>query len=429
MSKRCRFRIFLFISLLSILVINVGSNLFISRYLPDEIKLLVNENNNFLFNVPLDAKINGDIEGVVMVNQEPVKDNLVLDLQKSFSIKSKKTGVIDVELKLFGILPIKKVKVDVIEDQRIVPLGKTIGVTVYTDGILVLGTGLVYGEDGKKHNPAKGKLYTGDYIKSVNGIPINKKKQLIEIVKKNKGEQLEIEVTRNGETNVIYINPVKTLENEEFRVGIWVRDDTQGIGTMTYINLDKKTFGALGHGITDVDTKQLINIEDGEIVNTMITSIKKGQNGVPGEISGIIVGGEGNFLGDIKKNTRHGIFGSIFPEGENNVSQNQVIPLGFRYDIHVGDAYIRSDVSGETKDYKIKIKKIYLGDEENKGMIIEVVDEELINKTNGIIQGMSGSPILQDGKLIGAVTHVFVQDSKKGYGIFIENMLIEEKDI
>lgn len=428
--KRCRFRILLLICLLIFYVINVGANLVISRYLPDEIKILVNEERNFLFNVPLNAKIHGDdIQGVVTVNREPVKENLTLDLQESFTIHSNKTGAIDVELKLFGILPIKRVRVDVIPDQRIVPVGRTIGVTVYTKGILVLGTGLVYGEDGKKYNPAKGKLYTGDYIKEVNGKAVDRKKELIEVIRENGGNDLTFLVTRNGKDAQVTLTPIKTLENDEYRVGIWVRDDTQGIGTMTYMNLDKKTFGALGHGITDVDTKQLIHVGTGEIVNTMITTIKKGQNGAPGEISGIIVGGEGNSYGDIKKNTHNGIFGYITPDGMAKVPADDAIPLGFRYDIKIGKAYIRSDVSGELKDYEIAIKKIYLGDEANKGMIIEVVDEALIETTNGIIQGMSGSPIIQNGKLIGAVTHVFVQDSKKGYGAFIENMLIEEKDM
>ncbi|GKX31938.1 SpoIVB peptidase [Vallitalea longa] len=425
-SKRYRFRIFLFFSLLTILVINVGSDLVINKYLPNEIKILVNEERDFLFNIPLDAKLNGNLEGVVMVNQEPVKDNLVLNLQKSFTIKPKKTGVIDVELKLFGILPIKNVKVDVVDSKSVVPVGKTIGVTVYTDGILVLGTGLIYGEDGKKYNPAKGKLYTGDYIKTVNGKSISRKKELIEFVKKNNGEDIQLEVVRNGERETVNITPVKTLENGEHKIGIWVRDDTQGIGTMTYIDLDKKTFGALGHGITDVDTNQLIEVGTGEVVNTMITTIKKGEDGIPGEISGIIVGGEGNRLGEIEKNTSHGIFGEASDEGIEQVFKNDIIPIGYRYDVHEGEAVIRSDVSGKLKDYKILIKKIYLGDESNKGMIIEVVDDDLIKTTNGIIQGMSGSPIIQDGKLIGAVTHVFVQDSKKGYGIFIENMLAEE---
>ncbi|MCT4543714.1 MAG: SpoIVB peptidase [Vallitalea sp.] len=425
-SKRYRFRIFLFFSLLVILVINFVSNEIINRYLPDEIKIIVNEEKDFLFNIPLDAKINKNLEGVVMVNQEPIKDNLVLDLQNSFTIQSKNTGIIDVELKLFGIVPIKKIKVDVIDEQNIVPVGKTVGVTVYTDGVLVLGTGLVYGEDGNKYNPAKGKLYTGDYIKGVNGKSISRKKELIEIINKTKGNPITLEVLRNNESLKVNITPIRTLENEEYKIGIWVRDDTQGIGTMTYINLGKKTFGALGHGITDIDTKQLIDIETGEVVNTMITTIKKGINGVPGEISGIIVGGEGNCLGEIKKNTSHGIFGNISCEGEKGIDDKDICPIGFKYDVHEGKAYIRSDVSGKLKDYNILVKKIYLGDESNKGMIIEVIDEDLINITGGIIQGMSGSPIIQDGKLIGAVTHVFVQDSKKGYGVFIENMLLEE---
>ena len=315
---------------------------------------------------------------------------------------------------------------DVVEKKSVVPVGKTIGVTVYTDGILVLGTGLVYGEDGKKYNPSKGKLYTGDYIKKVNGKTISRKKELIEIVKQNQGEDIQLDVVRNEEIVPVIISPIRTLENGEYKIGVWVRDDTQGIGTMTYIDLDKKTFGALGHGITDVDTNQLIEVGSGEVVNTMITTIKKGKDGIPGEISGIIVGGEGNYLGEIEKNTSHGIFGEASEEGIEQALENNVISIGYRYDVHEGEAVIRSDVNGELRDYKILIKRIYLADESNKGMIIEVIDEDLIKTTNGIIQGMSGSPIIQDDKLIGAVTHVFIQDSKKGYGIFIENMLAEE---
>lgn len=406
-----------------------GCNTLINKYLPSEIKLMVNEEKDFGFNLPIDAKLNGDIEGVLEINKEPVKDNIVLDLNDPFTIESNDTGQIDVELKLFGILPIKTMKIDVIPEQRIAPAGLTVGVTVNTDGIMVLGTGEVYGEDGKKYSPAKGKLHTGDYILKVNDQTITNKDELIEIVNVNKDNPLKLNILRSGDPTTVYLNPIKALDSEDYRLGVWVRDDTQGIGTLTYINFEDKTFGALGHGITDVDTKKLINIKQGEIVNVMITTVKKGQNGIPGEISGIIVGGEENELGKVKLNTNNGIFGGITTEGEKKISEDGILPIGFRYDIHEGEAIVRSDVSGELKDYKIEIKKIYLGDKANKGMVIEVVDKELLSKTNGIIQGMSGSPIIQDGKLIGAVTHVFVQDSTRGYGTFIENMLIEEKGL
>ncbi len=407
-----------------------GMQYVIHYYLPGDIKLLVNEKQDFGFDLPLNAELNGNLQGVLKFNnQDILTDNFTLNLGTPFSLESNKTGEIDVQLKLFGLIPVKTVKIDVIPEKQIAPAGLTVGVTVYTDGILILGTGYVFAEDGMKYNPAKGKLYTGDYIKKVNHKPIDNKEQLIKLVNNSKGQPIHLEVIRNQEKCDISIVPVKTIQNNEYKIGVWVRDDTQGIGTVTYINFENETFGALGHGITDIDTKQLMEIREGQIVETMITTIKKGVNGAPGEISGIIVNDDENHLGEIKHNSLNGIFGKIHNNIKDIVEEDTVLPLGLKYDVYEGDATIRSDVSGELKDYKILIKKVFYHDKINKGMIIEVVDESLIHETNGIVQGMSGSPIIQDDKLIGAVTHVFVQDSKKGYGTFIENMLMEEKGV
>ena len=183
------------------------------------------------------------------------------------------------------------------------------------------------------------------------------------------------------------------------------------------------SFGALGHGISDSDTGMLVDIEDGELYETQILGIEKGASGKPGVMSGVIYYGKGTKLGEVAANTDEGIFGTVNEKFKEAV-QSQAIPVGFRQDVHKGQAFIRSDVSGEVKDYEIEIQKVdYSSLQKNKGMVIQVTDEELLRLTGGIVQGMSGSPIIQDGKLIGAVTHVFIQDSTKGYGIFIENML------
>ena len=204
-----------------------------------------------------------------------------------------------------------------------------------------------------------------------------------------------------------------------------MRDDTQGIGTLTYMDKNDNSFAALGHGITDIDTNVLMKLKSGSIGKTVIMDIKKGEDGLPGEITGMVINNDQESYGTISKNTPNGIYGVLTDEGADFFGDSQAVPLGFKYDIKLGKAVILSDISGEMRAYDIMIEKINLSDQGNKGMIIQVTDEELIDKTNGIIQGMSGSPIIQEDKLIGAITHVFVQDCKKGYGTFIENMLAE----
>ena len=217
------------------------------------------------------------------------------------------------------------------------------------------------------------------------------------------------------------MDPVIT-EDGTGKLGIWVRSDTQGIGTMTYLDLNGR-FGALGHGISDSDTGELVEISDGNLYDTRIVGIEKGSTGNPGVMSGVIYYGPGTMMGEITANTDQGIFGQVNQRLKSQIT-SEPIEIGFHQEVKKGKAYIRSGVSGEIKDYEIEIMK---GDEsniqDNKSLVLQVTDPELLSLTGGIVQGMSGSPIIQNGKLIGAVTHVFVQDSAKGYGIFIEKML------
>ena len=409
-------------------LIFIGMNFFIHYYIPNQIKIFVNRENNFGYQVPLKADLSGDLRGVLEINHEPVpKDQISIDLNQPFSIQSTETGKFNVDLKFLGIFPIKALEVEVINPDYYIPSGRTVGVTVNTDGILVLGTGNIIDYSGKKVSPGNGKLYSGDYIKKVNQQNVESKEELIQIVNQSNGEEIDIEFERNGNVMTTRLTPVKTSVEGEYKLGLWVRDDTQGIGTITYINSDNHSFGALGHGITDIDTKQLMKISNGKIVDALITNVTKGQNGLPGEISGIIVEENDKLIGDITVNSEYGIFGTINQNAFYKYFAEDTMPLGFKYDIHEGKAYILSDVSGEMKKYEISIEKIYLNDQTNKGMFIKVVDKNLLNETNGIVQGMSGSPIIQDNMLIGAVTHVFVQDSTKGYGTFIENMILGDK--
>ena len=230
-----------------------------------------------------------------------------------------------------------------------------------------------------------------------------------------------LSLDRKGEKVEVKIQAVQTGA-EEYKLGIWVRDNTQGIGTLTFLTEDEQ-FGALGHGINDVDTGTLLELSEGKLYDTKIMDIKKGEKGKPGEISGTIRYQDELVCGQIVENTPVGIFGS----GKERLSQKleqEKLQVGYKQEIKIGTAWVRSSVSGEMKDYQVEITEVYRKEEDvNKGMVLKVTDPELLNLTGGIIQGMSGSPIIQNGKVVGAVTHVFVQDSTKGFGVFIENML------
>ena len=211
-------------------------------------------------------------------------------------------------------------------------------------------------------------------------------------------------------------------KRQEYKIGIWVRDDSQGIGTLTFITKDGK-FGALGHGISDVDTGKLLGSINGILYKADIWGIKKGKNGSPGGLLGSISYEKNKEYGTINSNTNHGIFGQA-NEMLINECTFEYMDIGLKQDVKKGKAIIRCTVDGTIKDYEIEIIKVdYSNSHRNKGMVIEITDEELLDKTGGIVQGMSGSPIVQNGKIIGAVTHVFINNSTKGYGIFIENML------
>lgn len=308
-----------------------------------------------------------------------------------------------------------------VSNQMVIPGGIPIGIYLQTDGVLVLGTDSVLGADGQERNPAEHIVKAGDYIVGINGSKIDSKKSLIHEVSELSSDYVILQIRRETECFEVKINPVKTEDNS-YKLGIWVRDSVQGLGTITYIT-EKNKFGALGHGIHDADTDSLIAIEQGRVYETQILRIQKGRRGVPGGMEGMIVYNRFNRLGTIEKNTELGVYGTI-DDVDSMIENVEPVEVCEKENVKTGEAQIRCCVSGNVEEYDIEIQKIdRYSKEVNKGMVIKVVDEELLEKTGGIVQGMSGSPILQDGKIVGAVTHVFVNDPTKGYGIFIENML------
>ena len=314
--------------------------------------------------------------------------------------------------------PVSSVLADV--EKTVIPVGKTVGIYVNTKGILVIDTGEVTDLFGNTSEPAKNKLIKGDYIIELNGEKIKTKKQLIDEITDCGGENLDFVVKRNNEKVKVEVEPVETGV-DTYKIGIWVRDDLQGLGTVTYVKGDE--FGALGHSITDTDTGDLLKVAGGKLYQADIYGVEKGISGTPGEIEGMITYDTDNVVGDVTGNRTYGIFGNVTADFKESLSGDEAMPILANDEVEAGKAQIKTYVSGEKKYYDIEIVNIHRNSNGDKEMEIKVTDDELIKLTGGIVQGMSGSPIIQNGKLVGAVTHVFVNDPTRGYGIFIDKML------
>lgn len=405
----------------NVIGIFIYSYIKLDNSIPNMIRIRVGEDEDFNFNLPISADFTKENLGVLSVNNNTVPANQIkLNFSEPFTLKSSETGKYKITLKLFGFLNFKQIELGVIDTEEVIPSGNPIGIYVETDGVMVLGTGVITGADGLNYEPSLNKLKSGDYIIGINNKTIQNKEDLINEILNCEGRDLHVKIRRKEEVIDYTIKPVKT-SNGEYKIGTWIRDNTQGIGTLTFITTDGK-FGALGHGITDIDTSLIMEIDKGSIYKADIMTIIKGRQGVPGELIGVINQSEKFKLGDINKNTSLGIYGEVNDNLSNNV--NEALPVGLKQEIEIGPATILSCVDNTVREYDILIDKIDVNSSSpNKGMVISIVDEELIEKTGGIVQGMSGSPIIQNGKIIGAVTHVFIQDSTKGYGTFIENMI------
>ena len=351
-----------------------------------------------------------------------VSESIFIDFGRAVTVKASQIDQYKIQLKLFGLIPLKEVDVEVIQDLMLKPAGIPIGIYVKTQGVLVVGTGEFEGDDGQKYNPGKYVFQTGDYILEINDEEINEKKTLIERINHSEGQELVFKVKRGDGIIDVKARP-QLNQNGEYKMGIWVRDNAQGVGTMTYID-EQGNFGALGHGINDIDTSTLMTLSKGTLYHTEIIGITRGESGVPGELTGFIEYDDRNVMGNITDKTSRGIFGVCSPEIAMDDTYG-FLPLGLKQEIEKGPAQIICSLGQGTQMYDVEIIDINLeNDNVNRGIVLKITDPELLMATGGIVQGMSGSPIIQDGKLIGAVTHVLVQDPTKGYGIFIESMLM-----
>ena len=292
------------------------------------------------------------------------------------------------------------------------------GVKFFTEGVVVVGVSDIETEKGLV-NPAKNAgIKTSDIITEINGIPVSSVEEAAKIIESSKGDTLYLKLLRDGKTLELKLKPVYSVPESKYKSGIWLRDSTAGIGTVTFITPTNYAFGGLGHGICDVDTGNLMPLKKGTIVDAIIDSSVKGKPDLPGELKGKFK----DNIGTLLANTQNGIFGIL-----NNMpvtpEDATPLPVGLRSELKEGKAAIYSTVDDKgVREFDVEIIKIYKNTNDSKNFLIKITDPELLEITGGIVQGMSGSPIIQNGKLVGAVTHVLVSDPTKGYGIFMENM-------
>lgn len=327
------------------------------------------------------------------------------------------------EIKFLGMIPLKSVEVEKIKDLELYPGGVPIGVRVSSEGVLVVGYSDIEINNEKEESPGKvGGLEIGDVILKINGIEMHNSRDLVKAIKQSEKDSIKVDILRHGE-NITKIITLKKENNKEYKIGLWIRDSTAGVGTMTFYDDTSKKFGALGHPITDSDTNEPFLIKDGDVIESSIISIRKGEKGSPGELKGIFIN-ESNPTGEIDKNTQSGIFGQL----NSNILQKSDIKrlkVGFRDEIVPGKAKIITTIDENgPQEYEIEIEKLLNQNvASSKSMVIKVTDPRLLEKTGGIVQGMSGSPIIQNNKIVGAVTHVLINKPDTGYGIYIEWML------
>lgn len=329
-----------------------------------------------------------------------------------------------VNISILGILPVKTVNLRSVPKMKLYPGGQPVGIKLSTKGVLIVGFSDINTVQGKVSSPAaKAGIQIGDNLIKVNNENVVNSKDLANKIEKCKSNQLDLTIERKGNLIEKKVEKIKSEDDENYKIGLWVRDSTAGIGTLTFYYDKNKEFAALGHPITDVDTGTILKINSGNLINSSVVSVRKGVKGTPGEIRGIFVDEE-NPIGSIYKNTICGIFGKSSNDIKNNTF-NKPLEIGLRNEIKVGEAQILTTINGDKPEaYSIQIEKLFDQQEPGpKSMVIRVTDERLLNKTGGIVQGMSGSPIIQNGKIVGAVTHVLVNKPEVGYGIYIEWML------
>lgn len=392
--------------------------------LPNEMRLFTGQQANLNLAMPVQALASVDRPDVLQLNGS-TESALNISLNRPLQLNPQQSGKAEVTLKLFGTIPLKTVHVKVMPELKVYPGGQTIGVKVKSAGILVVGHHLVH-SNGVKTSPGEAAgLKLGDLLTKMDGTALNDVTKVAQIVEKAGTSKRPLDITfkRNGKEFRTKLTPSYDDEDRSWRLGLYIRDSAAGVGTLTFYAPHQKVYGALGHVITDMNTQTPIEVGSGQILQSNVTSISRSEQGEPGEKRAHFLK-DGRILGNVERNTHFGIFGKM-DEKPSHSLYPEPIPVALADEVKTGPAEILTVVEGqEVERFKVEIIHVSRQDAPaTKGMVIRITDPALIKKTGGIVQGMSGSPIVQNGKLIGAVTHVFVNDPKSGYGCFIEWML------
>ena len=336
--------------------------------------------------------------------------------EEAIAVSSRKTDEQKMTVMLYGVIPIKDVTVTQVKSPMLIPSGEAFGLKMLTDGVYVTEYGSVDGTSAVRSPAKEGGILIGDIIICVNGQKVSSSAQLTEAVQLS-SDRTVLTVVRDNKELTVILTPEKSKNDGMYKLGIWTRDSCAGIGTLTYYDEENRTYGGLGHSVCDADTGLKLPLSTGETVPVCINEVIRGINGCPGELCGTFM--SASATGNIMMNTDCGIFGY-----SNRIPDSESLPMAFKQEIEIGEATILTTLDGMTpQSYDIVIEKVnYNSDSAVKNMVIRITDKKLLSKAGGIVQGMSGSPIIQNGKLVGAVTHVFVNDISRGYAIFAENM-------
>lgn len=389
--------------------------------------------------VPFDMHIKADRSQIVKVNDNLLTGDMRIAAGTPISIESLRAGVVNLEMRLFGLIPVRRIAVSVFPKASVIVGGHSIGVLLASRGVIVSDYSTLIDVSGRRLSPGKSAgVQIGDVIVAVDGVPVDTVQDVERAVnapriQSSSDRTVELTIVRNGQKLVLTVAPALCDTDEQgsgtttrrYRLGLYVRDSAAGVGTLTFYHPETGAYGALGHSITDMTGKLHVDITNGQIVRAFITGVYYGTGGRPGEKMGTF-DGTTDVLGDIRRNTDCGIYGVANTPLVNPIYPNP-IPVASVSEVKEGPAKMLTVVSGSTiEEFDIYIEKIQRQSKpDTKGLVIRITDPQLISRTGGIVQGMSGSPIVQDGKLVGAVTHVLVSDPTSGYGILAEWMLLQ----
>lgn len=399
---------------------------------PDQVRLPLDGVQNLALNLPLGATVRSDQDGVLALNgQQLGPEGRRIGLGAPLSISALGTGQHSIDFRLFGLIPFRKLKVDVVPPIKVIAGGHSIGVLLKSRGAIVVGYAAVRDEQGDLHHPGKdGGVELGDAILKIGEKDVTSDEQAARLFDEagRSGHPVVLTIKRKGRIVEREVAPVREETTGRMRVGLYIRDGAAGVGTLTFYDPATGKYGALGHVIADAETAQPIDVQVGHIVAAEVAAIQPARKSVPGEKIATFID-QDNWLGSIEKNTRFGIFGTL-TNSVSNPFYTDPLPVAMGGQVREGPAEILTVVSGQKLErYRVEIQRVIRQPTaEGKNMIVKVTDPRLIEKTGGIVQGMSGSPILQGGKIVGAVTHVFVNDPTRGYGVLIEWML-QEADV